>query len=140
VPTTHDQPIQGERLATEVAAALAVLASVLAAMGLFGVMSYSVARRTGEIGIRMALGAGADVGGLVMREAMLPVAAGLALGLPLLWIATALLRQNLTLVAAPMLTPAIVASAVLAAAAALAAFLPARRAVRIDPLEALRQQ
>ena len=114
------------------------LALLVASVGLFGVMSYSVARRTNEIGIRMALGAQRqDVRRLVMRESMILVAAGVAIGLGGA-IAASRLVSNL-LFGLPPTDPTAMAGAmtVMVLVSALAGYLPARRASRIDPIVAL---
>jgi macrolide transport system ATP-binding/permease protein len=114
---------------------------VLAAIGLYGVMSYSAARRTREIGIRMALGAErASVMWLVLREVSLLVAGGLAMGLPLAYAFSRIIQAQLFELSAhdPMaLTGAVV---ILAAVAFVAGYLPARRATRVDPMLALRYE
>jgi predicted permease len=114
------------------------MALLIAAVGLFGLMSYSVARRTNEIGIRMALGAqGADVLRLVMRESMVLVAAGVAIGLI---VAVAASRVVATLLFGLAPTDAVtmaVAMIVMMAVSAFAGYLPARRASRVDPIVAL---
>jgi putative ABC transport system permease protein len=117
------------------------LALVLAVVGVYGVVSYSVAQRAHEIGIRMALGAqGSQVLGLVIRQGMTQVLIGLALGLAGAWYASRFLAGQiyglsatdpLTFVAVPL---------GLAAVALAANYLPARRATRVDPLDALRQE
>ena len=115
------------------------LASLLAAIGLYGVMSYSVVRRTGEIGIRLALGAQTRaVLWMVMRESLLLLAVGLAIGLPLTWACTQLIRDQLYGVKA--IDPASFAAAIVIVAVMtlFAAWLPARRAAQIDPMNALR--
>jgi predicted permease len=119
----------------------AAAALALAAVGIYGVMSYSVARRRSEIGIRMALGARpADVLRLVMREAIGVVAIGGGIGLAVAWLMTRLMGGLLYGVAATdPLTFALV-GALLTLVALLATYVPARRAVRIDPLSALRAE
>ena len=115
------------------------LALLVASIGLFGVMSYSVARRTNEIGIRMTLGARAqDVMGLVMRESMILVAAGVAIGLGGA-IAASRLVASLLYGLTPT-DPMAMAGAmtVMVLVSAIAGFLPARRASRVDPMVALR--
>jgi putative ABC transport system permease protein len=113
----------------------------VASVGLFGVMSYSVARRTNEVGIRMALGAaGQDVLRLVMREAMTLVAAGVAIGVAGA-IAASRLVSTLLFGLAPT-DPMTMAAAmtVMALVSALAGYVPARRASRVDPMVALRYE
>jgi predicted permease len=117
------------------------LALLVASIGLFGLMSYSVARRTGEIGIRMALGAQRqDVLRLVMRESMILVAAGVAIGLGGA-IAASRLVSSLLFGLAPTDPVAMMgAMTLMAIVSALAGYLPARHASRIDPLVALRYE
>jgi ABC-type antimicrobial peptide transport system permease subunit len=117
------------------------LALVVAAVGLFGVMSYSVARRTNEIGIRMALGAARhDVLQLVMRESMSLVVAGVILGLGGAIVATRLIA-NLLFGLAPTDPPTIASAiTVMVLISALAGYLPARRAACVDPMVALRDE
>jgi predicted permease len=111
---------------------------VLAAIGVYGVIAYYVAQRQQEIGIRMALGAkGSDVVRMVVRQGMMPVAAGIALGLAGAWAASRLLTASLHgVTASDPLTFAAVA-ALLAAVAVAATALPARRAVAVDPTRVL---
>jgi putative ABC transport system permease protein len=120
-------------------AAFASVALVLAAVGIFGVMSYTVSQRTREIGIRMALGAhGRSVVSMIVRQAMLLAIAGLALGLVA---ALALSRTMATLLFNLSPTDPLTFStvgAILAAVAFLASYLPARRAAGVDPIVALR--
>ena len=113
----------------------------MAALGLYGVISYTVTQRTQQIGIRMALGAERrDVLHLVLRDGMRPVITGIAAGLVISIAATNLLAKFLYgLSAVDVVTFAIV-SVVLAAVAALANYLPARRAARVDPMVALRYE
>ncbi len=113
----------------------AVLALVLGALGVYGVTAYTVSQRTHETGVRMALGA---TGGAVVRSSlgrvMVPVAAGLVLGLAASWGVTRLLESLLYEVAATDASVFFGVVLVLAATAALAGYLPARRAARVDPM------
>jgi len=136
-----DETLFQERLFAKLTSFFGLLALLLACIGLYGIMAYAVVRRTNEIGIRMALGAQrSDVLGMVLGESLLLVTVGIALGLPVALAATRLLKSFLF-----GLTPndpvAIVASILLmAAVAAFAGYLPARRASRVDPMVALRYE
>ncbi len=116
-----------------------VLALLLAAIGLFGLMSYNVSRRTNEIGIRMALGAQrGDVLRLMMRESMILVAAGVVIGVAVsLWTSRFVASQLYGLPATDVATIA-AAVGVMILASAPAGFLPARRASTVDPMVAMR--
>src|SRR5262245_11307217 len=130
-----------ERLMTALMSFFGLLAMLLAAIGLYGVMANSVSQRTHEIGIRMALGAQrTDVIGLVLRETMLMVGAGLIIGLSAALASTRLIASWLYgLTPNDPLTMAL-AGLLLLTVAALAGYLPARRASRVDPMEALRHE
>jgi predicted permease len=136
---TVDDSLFVERLVAALSVAFGALATLLAAIGLYGVMSYSVARRTREIGIRMALGAErGSVLWLVLREVALMVVAGVAIGLPLSFALSRIVQSQLFELSAHDPLALAGASAMLAAVALLAGYLPARRATRVDPMIALR--
>jgi len=134
-----DQSLLQERLVATLSLFFGVLALLLACIGLYGVMGYDVARRTHEIGIRMALGAGANrVVRLVLRQTLLWVALGVALGLGAA-LATTRLVESLLFGLKPNDPLTIgIAALLLLAVAGVAGYLPARRAARVDPLVALR--
>jgi len=136
-----EQSVAERRFQTLLASAFAATALLLAGLGIYGVVSYSVARRTNEMGIRIALGAQAgDVYRLVLRQAMTPVALGLVAGLAGAMAAGRVLASLLYEVL-PNDPAAIGTAALLLAAVGLAAsFTPARRALRADPVAALRQE
>jgi ABC-type antimicrobial peptide transport system permease subunit len=136
-----EESLRTERLVAGLSAAFATLATLLALVGLYGVMTYTVTRRSREIGIRMALGArAAGVAAQVVREAGLLVAAGLVLAAPLAWWLKGLIGAELYGVeAADPLTLAAAAGG-LVAIGLLAAALPARRAAHVDPMTALRDE
>jgi predicted permease len=136
-----DQSVAERRFQMLLAASFAATALLLAALGIYGVVSYSVARRSNEMGIRIALGAQAtDVYGLVLRQAMTPVVLGLIAGLAGA-LATGKVLTSLLYEVRPNDPATMGAVAVVLAAIGLAAcFPPARRAVRADPVAALRQE
>lgn len=136
-----DQTLSTERLIAALSAAFGLLATVLAALGLYGVMAFVVARRTREIGLRMALGAPQrQVVWMVMRETLILVGAGLAIGIPAALALSKYVSKQLYGVQPTDLLSAGVALAILAVVAAGAGFLPARRASTIDPIRALRYE
>ncbi len=129
------------RLIARLTSLFGILALILASVGLYGVMSYFVARRTGEIGIRMALGATRQsVVSMVMRGALLQIAIGLALGIPAALLAGHLMASQLYGVVSYDPLSLAGATTVLALCAAAAGFIPARRAASIEPMQALRTE
>jgi ABC-type antimicrobial peptide transport system permease subunit len=130
-----------DRLVARLSSLFGVLALILASVGLYGVMSYFVARRRGEIGVRMALGATrSSVVGMVMRGAMWQILIGLLLGIPASLYAGYLMKvllwgvdsyDPMAIVGAPLM---------LVVCAAAAGFIPARRAASIEPMQALRTE
>jgi predicted permease len=136
-----DRSLVQQKLVARLASFFGLLALLLACVGLYGVMSYGVARRTNEIGIRMALGAqGRSVLWLVLREALLLVVIGLVVGV--------LASLAVTKTAASLLyelkpndpLTIVLATLILSAVALIAGYLPARRAARVDPMIALRDE
>jgi predicted permease len=136
-----DRSLLTERMIATLSAVFGLVATLLAMVGLYGVMAYTVARRTREIGIRIALGAfGKDVIWMVMREVLLMIVCGTLIGLPAALGLTRYVQAQLY-----GLTPAdpftlVTATAALITVAALAGYIPARRASRIDPIRALRYE
>ena len=141
VTTAIDVQLGSRRFTMRLLASFAIVALILATIGVYGVMSYAVARRTQEMGVRMALGARtSQVVGMVLRQGMGAIGVAIVLGLAAAYAATRLLETQLygvgradpvTFAAAPL---------VLAAVAFLACWLPARRASRVDPVVALRSE
>jgi len=139
--TVVDESLFVERMVAALSVAFGGLATLLAAIGLYGVMSYSVARRTREIGIRMALGAErASVLWLVLSEVTLMVSLGVAIGVPLTLVLSRLVQSQLFELSSHDPTALFASATVLATVALLAGYLPARRATRVDPMVALRYE
>jgi predicted permease len=142
IQTIHEQVSEmmtHDELISSLTSLFSLLALLLAAIGLYGVMSYNVVRRTNEIGIRIALGAQTKaVQWMILGESLLLLAIGVGIGLPLTWAATRYIKEQLFgLSALDPLTFA-VAITVVSGMTLLAAWLPARRATKIDPMVALR--
>jgi predicted permease len=143
--TTLSEQLQGtlrqDRLIAQLVSFFGALALVLACVGLYGVMAHGVARRTKEIGIRMALGAARrDIAWMVLRETLLLVLAGLALGIPTAWAAARLVSSQLFGMNPGDPVTLLGAALLLTIVAVLAGYLPARRAARVNPLIALRYE
>jgi ABC-type antimicrobial peptide transport system permease subunit len=121
--------------------AFAFLALLLAVIGVYGVVSYSVKQRTSEIGVRLALGASPrQVSQLIVQQSLTPVVAGLIAGLVLAMVATQFLSTQLFEVSPIDPATFSLVSVILLAAAVAASVIPARRAMRVDPVNALRAE
>jgi macrolide transport system ATP-binding/permease protein len=136
-----DQMMNQEIIFARLCTAFAILALLIACVGLYGTMSYTVARRTGEIGIRMALGAQrGDVVWMVLRQVFGLVAVGLAIGVPVA-LGTSKFVESFLFGVRPNSPAALVfAIAILLSSSLLAGYVPARKASRIDPMTAVRHE
>jgi len=133
--------LTNERLLALLSAFFGVVALALGAIGLYGIVAYSVTQRTGEIGVRIALGASrASVLWLVMRQSVLLVSLGLAIGCVAVFALTSSVSNLVFGVQPAGVLTLVTAGGVLSAVALLAAWLPARRAAGVDPLRALRYE
>ena len=134
-----DESLTEERLIARASSAFGLLALLLASIGLYGVMSCAVKRRTAELGIRMALGAGrGDILWMVSREVLALSALGIAGGVPVALASARLVANRLFGVEPSDPLALATAALVMTAVALLAGYLPARRASRVDPMVALR--
>jgi predicted permease len=141
VPQLRDEALVQERMLAKLSSFFGLLALLLAGIGLYGVMSYDVVRRTREIGVRMAVGArGLDVLGMILREALWLVVIGVLLGLVVALLTMKLIASLLFGLAPTDPLTLIMATVVMLAIAAFAGWLPAWRAARIDPVFALRHE
>ena len=144
-PTTQaevaEESIQAEHSLAALTGTFTGLAVLLACIGLYGVMAYNVSRRTRETGVRMALGAPrAGIRWLVLRESLLLAGSGIAVGVPAALVTNHLMKSVLYGVVPSDLPTFLAASVLLVTIAAIAAYLPARRASRVDPMVALRNE
>jgi predicted permease len=130
-----------ERLIAQLVSFFGALALILACIGLYGVMAHGVARRTNEIGIRMALGAGGgNIAWMILRETLYLVLGGLVIGIPAALVGAKLISAQLFGLKPTDPLTLVGASVVLTIVALLAGYLPARRASRVNPLKALRYE
>jgi ABC-type antimicrobial peptide transport system permease subunit len=133
--------VAGPRFRTLLLGSFALIALVLTAVGLYGILAYAVLRRTREIGVRMALGAPrASVVGMVLKEALIVVAVGLSIGLVGAVAGNRLAATMVYGAGAPQAVMLAAACCVILVTAGLAAYVPARRAASIDPVRALRTE
>jgi predicted permease len=142
VVTIHEQVsslISHDELISTLTGLFSLLALLLAAIGLYGVLNYNVVRRTNEIGIRYALGApSSTVMWMILRESLILLSLGVLLGLPLTLAATKLIQQQLFGLSSLDIATFTVSISVVSAVTLFASWLPARRATRVDPMVALR--
>jgi ABC-type antimicrobial peptide transport system permease subunit len=136
-----DRSLSRERLLATMSALFGGLATALAVVGLYGVMAYTVSRRTREIGVRIALGAAAgDIRWMVVREALVLAALGMAVAAPAAWWLSRLVASQLYGVTAGDPVTAAAAVSLLALVSLLAALVPSARAARVEPTRALRYE
>ncbi len=136
-----DSSMARERMVSSLLSFFSLLALLLACIGLYGVMSYNVVRRSNEIGIRMALGAmRGEVLWMVLRETVTLLALGIAIGIPVTLLATRLVASLLFGLTPFDLATVTMAALVIAVVSIIAGYLPARRATKVDPLTALRYE
>jgi ABC-type antimicrobial peptide transport system permease subunit len=134
-----DANIVPERLIATLSEFFGCIGATLAGIGLYGLLAYTVARRTGEIGIRMALGAtAANVSRLVLRDTLGMVCGGLLAGACLVFWAKPLAAAVLHDLKFESITPLAIGAAAIVGVALLASYIPVRRAARVDPMLALR--
>ncbi len=136
-----DASIVIERLIATLSGLFGALGSVLTAIGIYGLLAYTVARRINEIGIRMALGATrSDVIRMVLGDALGMVCVGLAIGAPIAFFGQRFAASLIQDLPANSAAPIVFGAVAMIAVALLAAYVPARRAASVDPMEALRHE
>jgi predicted permease len=136
-----DDSLQTDHFVAQLSAAFGLLAIILASVGLYGIMAFTVARRTRDIGIRMALGAGrSKIVRQVLNETLILMVIGIAVGVPIALAGTRLIKSMLFGLGAVDPVAIIAACAILAVIAGLAGYIPARRASQVDPMVALRYE
>jgi len=136
-----DERVKGPKAAAQVMGAVSILALVLAAVGIYGVVGYGVSQRTNEIGIRMALGARrGSIFRMILAQGMLLVGMGLIIGLVAAFFSMRVLDSVLHGITPSDPATYVTISFVLLMVALIASFLPARRATEVDPLIALRYE
>lgn len=130
-----------ERMLARLTMLFGALALLLATIGLYGVSAYAVARRTSEIGIRMALGAArGKVTAMILRDALIQAAFGLAIGIPIAWLCVRFVESQLYEIKGINAAVLTISVLTLVLAASMAGLIPARRAASIDPAKALRTE
>jgi len=136
-----DSFVENERLISQLANFFSLLALSLACIGLYGVLTYNVVKRTNEIGIRMALGARTEgILWMVLRESLLLLAAGIAVGIPATVGVARIVRSQLFGLSSFDAATFMTAIGAIAIVILIAAYLPARRAAKVDPMVALRYE
>jgi ABC-type antimicrobial peptide transport system permease subunit len=129
-----------ERVMATLSGVFGALGAVLAAIGLYGLLAYTVTTRTSEIGVRMALGATTDdIARMVLKGAFGLVCAGLVVGVPVAFASQRFAASLVPGLAVKLALPIAIAGAIMIAVALLAAYVPARRAARVQPMDALRR-
>jgi len=136
-----DDSLQTDHFVAQLSTAFGLLAIILASVGLYGIMAFTVARRTRDIGIRMALGAGrSKIVRQVLSETLILMVIGIAVGVPIALAGTRLIKSMLFGLGAVDPVAIVAACAILAVIAGLAGYIPARRASQVDPMVALRYE